>query len=300
MREQIKSMIKNWIKNDSPKRDIIFQKEDRNLFNYIIDLNKILIAIELLHSSFNWTEDEYNELNSWMKNRALELFPADRTGKGIRTYCPTKILSYKDKREASKNGGILRAQTLLRIGIWTKEELYIDMAYLAFHRYMSGIREDGSNIGDSSRGCTAADYNIWATQFMSDFLFHWDRIGDAQWDLSVNNSGTPSDAIEYSLSLFENFEKINIYTNEKEWENCLEYKEDKTQEASKRQKEENYYPRISFAPYFFHKNQMVDELLNYDRQNYGHYTHQSGANYEIALLLNNKKFFNEFKKLRDQ
>ena len=300
MREQIKSMIKNWIKNDSPKRDIIFQKKDRNLFNYIIDLNKILIAIELLHSSFNWTEDEYNELNSWMKNRALELFPADRTGKGIRTYCPTKILSYKDKREACKNGGILRAQTLLRIGIWTKEELYIDMAYLAFHRYMSGIREDGSNIGDSSRGCTAADYNIWATQFMSDFLFHWDRIGDAQWDLSVNNSGTPSDAIEYSLSLFENFEKINIYTNEKEWENCLEYKEDKTQEASKRQKEENYYPRISFAPYFFYKNQMVDELLNYDRQNYGHYTHQSGANYEIALLLNNKKFFNEFKKLRDQ
>ena len=45
---------------------------------------------------------------------------------------------------------------------------------------------------------------------------------------------------------------------------------------------------------------MVDELLNYDRQNYGHYTHQSGANYEIALLLNNKKFFNEFEKLRDQ
>ena len=186
-----------------------------------------------------------------MKNRALELFPADRTGKGIRTYCPTKILSYKDKREACKNGGILRAQTLLRIGIWTKEELYIDMAYLAFHRYMSGIREDGSNIGDSSRGCTAADYNIWASQFMSDFLFHWDRIGDAQWDLSVNNSGTPSDAIEYSLSLFENFEKINIYTNDKEWENCLEFKEDKTQEASIRQKEENYYPRISFAPYFF-------------------------------------------------
>jgi hypothetical protein len=298
--DQVKSMINNWVQNDTPKRDIDFFKEDGNIFTYVYHLNKILIAIELLHSSHNWSEDEYKQLNLWMKNRALELFPADRKGREIKTYCPTKILQFRDKKEACKNGGILRAQTLLRIGIWTKDKLYIDMAYLAFHRYMSGIREDGSNIGDSSRGCTAADYNIWASQFMSDFLFHWDRIGETQWDLSVNNSGTPSDAIEYSLSLYENFEKINIYTNDKEWENCLEYKEDKTQQASKRQKEENYYPRISFAPYLIHKNQLVDELLNYDRQNYGHYTSQSGANYEIALLLNNKKFFNEFKRLRDQ
>ena len=298
--DQVKSMINNWVQNDTPKRDIDFFKEDGNIFTYVYHLNKILIAIELLHSSFNWSEDEYQQLNSWMKNRALELFPSDRKGREIKTYCPSKILQFRDKNEACKNGGILRAQTLLRIGIWTKDKLYIDMAYLAFHRYMSGIREDGSNIGDSSRGCTAADYNIWASQFMSDFLFHWDRIGETQWDLSVNNSGTPSDAIEYSLSLYENFEKINIYTNDKEWENCLEYKEDKTQQASKRQKEENYYPRISFAPYLIHKNQLVDELLNYDRQNYGHYTSQSGANYEIALLLNNKKFFNEFKRLRDQ
>jgi len=298
--DQVKSMIKNWVQNDTPKRDIDFFKEEGNIFAYVYALNKILIAIELLHSSFNWSEDEYQQLNSWMKNRALELFPSDRKGREIKTYCPSKILQFRDKNEACKNGGILRAQTLLRIGIWTKDKLYIDMAYLAFHRYMSGIREDGSNIGDSSRGCTAADYNIWASQFMSDFLFHWDRIGETQWDLSVNNSGTPSDAIEYSLSLYENFEKINIYTIDKDWENCLENKDDKTQQASKRQKEENYYPRISFAPYLIHKNQLVDELLNYDRQNYGHYTSQSGANYEIALLLNNKKFFNEFKRLRDQ
>ena len=33
------------------------------------------------------------------------------------------------------------------------------------------IREDGSNIGDARRGCLAANYNIWASQFMSDFLY---------------------------------------------------------------------------------------------------------------------------------
>ena len=294
---QVKSMINNWVENDTPKRDIDFLKEDGNIFAYVYHLNKILIAIELLHSSFNWSEDEYKQLNLWMKNRALELFPADRKGREIKTYCPTKIFQFRDKKEACKNGGILRAQTLLRIGIWTKDKLFVDMAYLAFHRYMSGIREDGSNIGDSSRGCTAADYNIWASQFMSDFLFHWDRIGSSQWDLSVNNSGTPSDAIEYSLSLFENFEKINIHTIDKEWENCLENKDDKTQQASSK---EDYYPRISFSPYFIYKNQLVDELLNYDRKYYNDYTSESGANYEIALLLNNKEILKDLKNLIDQ
>ena len=111
---KIKSNFQEFLKFQNklqiPSSDILFiQRKIGGLFllgkllKVEIDLNKILIAIELLHSSFNWTEDEYNELNSWMKNRALELFPADRTGKGIRTYCPTKILSYKDKREACKN-----------------------------------------------------------------------------------------------------------------------------------------------------------------------------------------------------
>ena len=295
--DQVKSMINNWVQNDTPKRDIDFFKDDGNIFAYVYHLNKILIAIELLHSSFNLSEEEYKQLNLWMKNRALELFPADRKGREIKTYCPKKILQFRDKNEACKNGGILRAQTLLRIGIWTKDKLFVDMAYLAFHRYMSGIREDGSNIGDSSRGCTAADYNIWASQFMSDFLFHWDRIGSSQWDLSVNNSGTPSDAIEYSLSLYENFEKINVYTIDKDWENCLENKDDKTQQASSK---EDHYPRISFSPYFIFKNQLVDELLNYDRKYYNDYTSESGANYEIALLLNNKEILKDLKNLIDQ
>ena len=77
--------------------------------------------------------------------------------------------------EACQNGGILRAQALLRVAIWNKDPELVEMAYLTFHRYMTGIREDGSNIADSTRGCAAADYNIWASQFMSDFLFHWDR-----------------------------------------------------------------------------------------------------------------------------
>ena len=78
------------------------------------------------------------------------------------------------------------------------------MAYVAFDRSMSGISKDGSNISDGRRGCTAADYNIWASQFMSDFLFHWDRISDPIWDKTFHNTVTPNKAVEYSLSLIGN------------------------------------------------------------------------------------------------
>ena len=71
-----------------------------------------------------------------------------------------------------------------------------------FTRYMSGIREDGSNITDASRGCTAADYNIWASQFMSDFLYQWDRISDPLWSKSFHNGVTPNQSVEYSFCLF--------------------------------------------------------------------------------------------------
>ena len=203
-------------------RDIETKK---NMFMYVLLINKSFAALEMLEDEFGWSDKFKLKLNKWIQTRALELFPTDLAGKHVSPYCKHKITNYSHMNEACKNGGILRAQALLRAGIMTNDKEFIEMAYIAFHRFMSGIRKDGSVAGDSVRGCTAADYNIWASQFMSDFLFHWDRIGETQWDLSVNNSGTPSDAIEYSLSLYENFEKINIYTNDKEWENCLENKD---------------------------------------------------------------------------
>ena len=165
---------------------------------------------------------------------------------------------------------------------------------------MSGIRKDGSNIADARRGCTAADYNIWASQFMSDFLFHWDRISDPLWDKTFHNIATPNKSVEYSLSLFGNFEAINKHTLKKKWNGCGEDKKNKTQQATT-QYGESYYPRISFAPYFENKNQLLDALLDYDRLTESAYSAQSGANYEISFLAKYPEMQSEVKaKIKDR
>jgi hypothetical protein len=221
------------------------------------------------------------------------MFPSDTSP--LSNKCPTnhKINNFKSY-EACQNGGILRAQALLRVGIWNNDPEFIEMAYLAFHRYMSGIRKDGSNLTDARRGCTAADYNIWASQFMSDFLFHWDRISDPVWSKTFHNTVTPNRAVEYSLSLFGNFEEINKHTVKDQWRGCGEDKKNMTQKAST-QYGERWYPRISFAPYFDDKGELLELLLDNDRLSEASYTAQSGANYEISLLAGNPALQSEVK-----
>ena len=216
----IKHVLETWINNDAPRREV---ETPNNIFGYILLINKSFAALEMLKDEFNWS-DEFNvRLNKWIKVRALELFPTDRTGKHLTSYCKHRIRDYKDQKEACKNGGILRAQALLRAGIFTNDPEFIEMAYIAFHRYMSGIRKDGSVAGDSVRGCTAADYNIWATQFMSDFHALWMQIGSPLWDFRVKDFGSVKESIEYSLDLRENFELINKYTWDDEWKKLWGY-----------------------------------------------------------------------------
>ena len=91
------------------------------------------------------------------------------------------------------------------LAVCEDDKEFIEMAYIAFHRFMSGIRKDGSVAGDSVRGCTAADYNIWATQFMSDFHELWIQIGNPLWNFRVKNYASVRETIEYSLDLYEDF-----------------------------------------------------------------------------------------------
>ena len=279
IRDQLEQMLLSWINNDGLRRDV---ETDKNIFGQVLLFNKASIAIEMYHSSFDWSEEQNKKLSKWLNDRVVEMFPIDK--RPLSKKCPvnSKVSGFK-KLESCKNGGILRAQALLRVAIWNKDPELVEMAYLTFHRYMTGIREDGSNVADSTRGCAAADYNIWASQFMSDFLFHWDRIGKPLWDTQFINNSTPADAVEYSLSLFGNFESINKHTTRKHWDNCDVYKAKKEQEASKRY-EEGFYPRVSFSPYFQYNGDLLNELKNYDRLSELNYTAQSGANYEIALI----------------
>ena len=290
--EQLRSMIKTWVKNDGLRRDV---NNDFSFFFSVLSLNKVSIALEMLEASFEWNENERADIARWLKRRALEMYPADTDKSPSSDLCPKKIRSdFKNHYEACKNGGILRAQALLRIGIWTGDQEFIEMSYLTFHRYMSGHRPDGSNIGDSARGCLAADYNIWASQFMSDFMFQWSRISAPLWDVEFHDTLTPSKAVEYSLSLIGNFEAINKHTEEKFWDVCGKNKKNRTQEATTKYGVA-WYPKVSFAPYFAHNGVQKDALMEYDRSHAASYTAQSGVNYEIALLLQQPELIEELR-----
>ena len=281
----VKNVLETWIINDAPRRDV---ETKNNIFGYVLLINKAFAALEMLKDEFVWSDQFKLKLNKWIQTRALELFPTDLAGKHVTTYCKHKVTNYSHMNEACKNGGILRAQALLRAGIMTNDKEFIEMAYIAFHRFMSGIRKDGSVAGDSVRGCTAADYNIWATQFMSDFHELWMQIGNPLWDFRVKDYASVKETIEYSIDLREDFEKINKYTWEKSWQPCGEMRKNKIQEATLRGKE--YYPLESFGSYFFtFKPDISDKFFennNKDDMRHGAYpyTAQSGSNYEVSYL----------------
>ena len=281
----VKNVLETWIINDAPRRDVETKK---NIFGYVLTINKAFAALEMLKDEFAWSDQFKLKFYKWIQTRALELFPTDLAGKHVTTYCKHKLTNNSTKYEACKNGGILRAQALLRAGIMTNDKEFIEMAYIAFHRFMSGIRKDGSVAADSVRGCTAADYNIWATQFMSDFHELWMQIGNPLWDFRVKDSASVKETIEYSIDLREDFEKINKYTWEKEWQPCGEMRKNKIQEATLRGKED--YPLESFGSYFFtFKPDISDKFFEnnnkeYKRRKASSYTYQSGSNYEVSYL----------------
>ena len=285
-RESIKLALETWIDSDAPHKQDEF---DGAFFLYTHLINKMLIAIELLHHDFDWDDAYMSKAKLWATNRVLEMFPGDRKAKYNRlpSKCAIKHKNNDLKSEVCQNGGILQAQALLRAGIFAKDKELIDMSYIAFHRYMSGIRKDGSNAADSTRGCTAAGYNIWASQFMSDYIYLWSQIGEPLWSHSSFNRGTPSQAVQYSLSLYGNWEKINKYTLDSWWEGCGEDKKRRTQMAGTRYGGE--FSKISFAPYFAHSDleRLIEELANYDRTDDNLYTKQSGIAYEASIISKN-------------
>jgi len=289
----VKNVLETWINNDAPRRDI---ETNQVNFGYVLLINKAFAALEMLRDEFNWSEEFNLKFNEWANLRTLELFPTDNAGRHVTRYCNQNPIDYSQLNEACKNGGILRAQALLRAGILTNDEEFVEMAYVAFHRFMSGVRKDGSVALDSIRGCTAADYNIWATQFMSDFHNLWMQIGKPQWDFRVKDFASVREAIEYSIDLREDFEKINKYTWEKMWQQCGEMRKNKVQEATLRGK--GYYPLESFGSYFFRfKPDIAGQFLGNiggDDHEVARYTAQSGSNYEVSYLYTHPQLIYKF------
>ena len=286
VRDRIRRGFERWIETDTPHRDAEY--DGSGFFTYSLHINKMLIALELLHQDFGWSPDQMKAAQKWARARALEVLPGtwQQHWDRLDDKCKLKIRSNRDKSEVCQNGGMLQAQLLLRAGIFGKDRELVDMSFLAFHRYMSGVRPDGSNASDSTRGCTAADYNIWASQFMSDYVYLWSLIGDPLWNHRSFGRGSPKDAVEYSLSLVGNWEAINKYTLDDLWRGCGEDEKNRTQQARN-----VHYPEIAFAPYFqaIAPDRLI-ELLSpdgYDRFEQGDFTRQSGVAYEASIVYRN-------------
>ena len=293
-RSTLQNAIDVWIKNDTPNRE---QQTGLSSFSYTLFVNRIFIIIEMLHSDFDWDQEDYLEVSQWVTTRALELLPGDKKERWnkLAEKCELQLNSSGLNVESCQNGGIYQAQALLRAGIFTKDKDLIDAAYLAFHRFMSGVRNDGSIAHDSIRGCTAAAYNLWASQFVSDFVHLWSTIGEPLWEHKSFNRGTPTQAVEYSLSLFDNWEKINQYTLDSEWQGCGENIQTRQQQI--REKDNSKRGNlVSFAPYFYmmDKERFVDLMVkSYDRDDTFTYVKQSGIAYEAALLAGNPAVFQQ-------
>jgi len=279
------NIIEKWVKNNTPKN---IDNGGGN-FLYRLWMNSVFNGVELLHKNFNWDEKQYSDYADWLRVRTLELFPIETKYKRSAYQCNQTIRDGEggnDRNEACQNGGVLTAAATLRAGIWLKDTKFINQAYLTFHKYMTGIREDGSNIADGSRMCAAANYNLWASSFMSDFIYLWSIIGDSQWNHTSLGMGKPSEAVRYSLELIKNPEMINPYTEQGgDFSDCSKIKNNRKQNnlASR-------YPKIFWAPYFFQEGNISPakfvELKNYlDFQDYMY----DGMNSEISYLYHNLK-----------
>ncbi|MBT96841.1 hypothetical protein CMI49_01970 [Candidatus Pacearchaeota archaeon] len=274
------NIIENWIRNDAPKKNST--NKDHVNIQYVFFINGAFNGVELLHQNFNWDENKYKKYAKWMKSRTLEFYPIEKGYKSSIKKCLSVIRKVSDRSNECQNQATLTAQATLRAGIWLKDKEFIDQAFLTFHKYMTGIRNDGSNISDGSRSCVAANYNIWASAYMENFVYLWSLIGSPLWEHRSLGMGTPSESVKYSLSLFENLDLINPHTleNGKNYNNCSPNKNNRKQIKMRER-----YTKIYFAPYFFQiKN--IDPVEFVGGKNYLQSNDYlfDGGNFEISYL----------------
>ena len=278
--KKFQNIIERWIKNNTPKN----KNNGEFSFLYVYWMNSVFNGVELLHQNFNWNETQYKNYEKWLRTRTLELFPIESKYKRSAFQCNKNIRDGEggnDRSDECQNSGALTAVATLRAGIWLGDTKFIDQAYLTFHKYMTGIRKDGSNIADSSRMCAAANYNIWGSKNMSDFVYLWSIIGDSLWNHISLGMGNPSESVRYSLELIKNPEMINPYTEQGgETSDCSKTKINRKQNQLKAR-----YPKIFWAPYFFQEEKNSAEKF-VGMENYievWDYLY-NGSNFEVSYL----------------
>ena len=134
-------------------------------FTYLITISKLMTGVELLHSTFDWSPDDYAAYSDWAKERLLQRLPVGGRGSSLAGQKCNLNPSMNNMNDACMNAAPFVAQGLLRAAIMGGDRELAELSYLVFKQYASAIREDGSQSYDAIRHCYAADYTIWASEF---------------------------------------------------------------------------------------------------------------------------------------
>ena len=258
-------------------------------FTYLITISKLMAGVELLHSTFDWSKAEYAEYAAWARDRIMQRLPvggrSDILKGGICDLDPT----IDQMNDACMNAAPYVAQGLLRAAIMGNDHELAELSYLVFKQYTSSIRPDGSQAHDSIRDCYAADYTIWASEFLHDYVYLAAQAGVDLWTHRFSDErGTPADNLRYALQVRENPNLVNKYALDIGFPDC----EEQDGEIVQRTEE---YPWSAFAFYLYQfEPKLFDNILLEDRSDIWSYTGASGVNYEVDFLIKNPEIVEYF------
>jgi hypothetical protein len=286
--QQFQNVVETWIKNDGgnnlPFRPYHSRynrkagKADPN-FTYLITISKLMAGAELLQSQFNWTFEEKNQYAAWVKDRILQRLPVGgRIDILKKSICDLNV-EKDNMNDACMNAAPFVAQGLLRAAIAGNDQELAELSYLVFKQYSSALRPDGSQAYDSIRDCYAADYTVWASEFLHDYIYLASTAGVDLWgDRFSKKHGSPKENIEYALRVVSDPNIVNEYAQDFGYPDCEENQGQIVQKMFT-------YPKSAFAYYFERfRPERLDDIYLEIRDNLYSYTSASGVNYEVDLV----------------
>jgi hypothetical protein len=286
--QQFQNILETWMKNDGgnnlPFRPYHSRynrkagKADPN-FTYLITISKLMAGAELLQSQFNWTFEEKNQYAAWVKDRILQRLPVGgRIDILKKSICDLNV-EKDNMNDACMNAAPFVAQGLLRAAIAGNDQELAELSYLVFKQYSSALRPDGSQAYDSIRDCYAADYTVWASEFLHDYIYLASTAGVDLWgDRFSKKHGSPKENIEYALRVVSDPNIVNEYAQDFGYPDCEENQGQIVQKMFT-------YPKSAFAYYFERfRPERLDDIYLEIRDNLYSYTSASGVNYEVDLV----------------
>ncbi len=302
--DQFKHIVETWVNYDKahnfPFRpyhkmhNAVAGRADPN-FTFLMTISKAMAGVELLNDALGWDEAQWKRYGAWAKDRVLQRLPvggrSDPLPNGV---CLLKV-NKSTMNDACMNAAPFLAHGLLRAAIAAQDQHLAELSYLVFKQYSSAIAPDGSQAYDRIRDCYAADYTIWAAQFLHDYVYLASTLGVDLWtDRFSPKHGSPLQNIEYALRVMDDSNVVNEYAQDFGFPDCI-VKNGQLQQNERRD------PISTFAYYFYSFDRdRLDDIYQEKRNGLWSYTSTSGVNYEVDIVMNDAALSTHFIQNKDR